>query len=143
MSGVIDQIGSNSGFVGETVKKHQYTTLANSWVVWSTSPDTTHEGGVTIQNTGRVWIANISAEKNFGGTGTGYEIIVNIKTAGGSFTMPRGVVTLGMQHFGNSSDNDYISLLELHSSGNLYIYYNNSSTNYLQIHGNFIGLDVS
>jgi len=143
MSGIIGQFGSKSGFVEQATKKHQYTSLENSWSAWSTNGDTTHEQGVTIQNTGRVWIANISAEKNFGGTGASYEVIVNIKTAGGSFQMPNGVVTLGSQFFGNASDNDYISLLELHSSGNLYIYYNNSSSNWLQISGNFIGLDVS
>ena len=143
MSGIIGQIGSNSGFVEQAVKKHQYKTaaLSNSWDGWAPQGNTSHEDGVTVQNMGRVWIMAISIEKGSISAGTsGYEVIVNIAS---EFTMPNGIVTLGCGHFGNPSDNDYSSLIELHTSGNVYLYYNNGSANSMQVHANFIGLDIS
>lgn len=141
MSGIIGEIGaSRSGLVGfHTPKKVQYTTLLNSWVQWNTNSSTSSEQGLSVQNMGKIWIVHCSMEKNIA-AGQGYDIVVNLGT---DFTHPVGTVICGTSHFGYQSHNDYTSNIEIDTSGNVTIYYNNSLDQGMQVVGNYMGLDVS
>ncbi len=127
-------------FNNSSASRVQYTSLLNSWTAWDNQGNTNYEHGVTVQNLGRLWIISISAYKNLGGTGSGSEKIVDISN---DFTMPGGNVRCGIQHYGTSVDSDFTSLIELNTSGEIFVYYNNTLDNYHNIVGNFLGLDVS
>ena len=122
------------------IKSEKYTSLSSSWAPWDIQGDTTQESGVRVQNMGRLWIMNMSIEKNIGSTGNSYDMLLDISN---EFTSPGDTVYLGMQHFGHSYDSDFTGLIELHSDGKIYLYYNNTLGNYHVLVGNFIGLDTS
>ena len=119
--------------------RHHYTTLTGGFASWSVTSETSGDEGVYVQNIGRIWIINIVIEGGGLGTGIGNADIVDISN---EFTVPSATVIMGMQHFGNSGENEYMGSLQILTDGTIKLYYNNHSGGTLHCIGNFMGIDI-
>ena len=122
-----------------SAKRHHYTSFTSPFIQWSVSGQTSSDSGIFVQNIGVIWIVNMGIEGPGVGTGQGNVNLLNISN---EFTNPSSTVIMGMQHFGNTGENEYMASLQLSSSGNLNLYYLNGSGSTMHCIGTFIGLDI-
>ena len=141
MSGLVGKLGAKSGIIGfNKPKRHQYTTLLNSWETWDQQNQTSSDTGLMVQNMGPIWIVSCAIRNTGISTVNGNSVIVNIAN---EFTLPGATVICGVGHFGQSSEDEYHGNIQITDSGNIYLYYRNAGSTGHYVYNQFMGLDQS